>query len=84
MYLSNLFTNIPLSENIELALKYILSNNPDVNISRKDLKLMFQFATSEMYFYFNGYIYKEVDGVAMGSPLAPFLANLLIGHHEQH
>ena len=45
---------------------------------------MFQFATSEMYFYFNGYIYEEVDGVAMGSPLAPFLANLLIGHHEQH
>ena len=37
-----------------------------------------------MYFYFNGYIYEEVDGMAMGSPLAPFLANIFIGHQEQH
>ena len=35
---SSLFTNIPLNETIELALDYILSKNPDVNISRKDLK----------------------------------------------
>ena len=34
--------------------------------------------------YFNGEIYEQVDGVAMGSPLAPVLANLFIGHHEQH
>ena len=51
---SSLFTNIPLNETIELALNYILSNNPDVNISRKDLKKLFQFATSEIHFYFNG------------------------------
>ena len=51
---SSLFTNIPLNETIELALDYILSNNHEVNISRKDLKKLFQFATSETHFYFNG------------------------------
>ena len=81
---SSLFTNIPLNETIELALDYILSNNPEVNISRKDLKKLFQFATSETHFHFNGEIYEQVDGVAMGSPLAPVLANLFMGHHEQH
>ena len=81
---SSLFTNIPLNETIELALDYILSNNPEVNISRKDLKKLFQFATSETHFHFNGEIYEQVDGVAMGSPLAPVLAKLFIGHHEQH
>ena len=45
---------------------------------------LFQFATSEAHFYFNGEIYEQVDGVAMGSPLAPVLANLFMGHHEQH
>ena len=34
--------------------------------------------------YFNGEIYDQVDGVAMGSPLAFVLANLFIGHHDQH
>ena len=44
---SSLFTNIPLNETTELALDYFLSNNPDVNISRKHLKKLFQFATPE-------------------------------------
>ena len=38
---------LPLNETIELALDYILSFNPKVNISRKDLKKLFQFTTSE-------------------------------------
>ena len=50
----------------------------------KDPKKLFQFATSETHFYFNGDIYEQVDGVAMGSPLAPILANPFMGHHEQH
>ena len=62
---SSLFTNIPLNETIELAQDYILSNNPRLNISRKDLKKPFQFATSETHFHFNGEIYEQVDGVAI-------------------
>ena len=81
---SSLFTNILLNETIELALDYILSNNPEVNISRKNLKKLFQFTTSETHFYFNEEIYEQVDRVVMGSPLAPVLANLFMGHHEQH
>ena len=41
---------------------------------------MFSFATSETHFLFNGKFY---DGVAMGSPLAPILANLFLGFHEE-
>ena len=82
--ISSLFTNIPLNETIELALDYILSNNTDVNISRKDLKKLFQFGTSETHFYFNGESYEQVDGVAIGYPLTPVPANLFMGHHEQH
>ena len=44
---SSLFTNILLNETTEIALDYFLLNNPDVTISRKHLKKLFQFATSE-------------------------------------
>ena len=30
-----------------------------------------------------GFFYDQVDGVTMGSPLAPVLANLFMGYHEQ-
>ena len=29
---------------------------------------------------FNGSFYDQIDGVAMGSPLAPVLANLFMGY----
>ena len=30
-----------------------------------------------------GFFYDQTDGIAMGSPLAPVLANLFMGHHEK-
>ena len=35
-----------------------------------------------IYFTFNGKMYKQPDGVAMGSPLEPVLANLFTGYCE--
>ena len=35
------------------------------------------------HFYFDGKIFDQVDGVAMGSPLGPALANLFMGYYEQ-
>ena len=36
----------------------------------------------QYYFLFNGKFYDQIDGVAMGSPLAPVLANLFMGLNE--
>jgi len=78
-----LFTNIPLSECIDLAVDYITKGNPGIKLSASDLKRLFLFATAETHFIFKGTYYDQVDGVAMGSPLAPVLANLFMGHHEK-
>ena len=54
----SLFANIPLNLTIELALDHILSENNDINISRKSPKNLFQFATSETHFYFVEDVYE--------------------------
>ena len=78
----SLFTNIPLDDCTNLAVKYITEGNPGLKLSKNELKRLFEFATKETHFLFKGNFYDQVDGVAMGSPLAPVLANLFKGHHE--
>ena len=40
-------------------------------------------ATSSVEFSFNNTIYKQTDGVVMGSPLGPALANVFVGYYEE-
>ena len=77
---TSLFTNIPLQETIYIAINLIFNHNPNLNITRKELKKLFLFATS--HFIFNSKFYNQIDGVAMGSPLAPVLVNIFMGFHE--
>ena len=81
---TSLFTNIPLSEAIDIAINLIFENSPDIKFTKRELRKLFRIATSETHFTFNGSIFDQVDGVAMGSPLAPVLANLFMGFHEQN
>ena len=79
----SLFTNIPLVESINLAVDYIMQGNPDIKLGRENLTKLFLFATAQTHFSFLDNFYDQIDGVAMGSPLAPVLANLFMGHHEK-
>ena len=79
---TSLFTNIPLKETIDIAINLIFNDNPNLNITKKELKKLFLFATSQTHFIFNGKFYNQIDGVAMGSPLTPALANIFMGFYE--
>ena len=37
----------------------------------------------ESFFIFDETFYKQLDGVAIGSPLGPTLANSFLWHHEK-
>ena len=69
-------------ETIDIAINLIFNHNVNLNITKKELKKLFLFTTSQTHFIFNGNFYNQIDGVAMGSPLAPVLAHILMGFYE--
>ena len=79
---TSLFTYIPLQETIDIAINLLFNHNPNLNITRKELKKLFLFTTSKTHVIFNSIFYNQIDGVAMGSSLAPVLVNIFMGFHE--
>ena len=74
--------NIPLQEHINIAINPIFNHNSNLNVTKKELKKLFLFTISQPHFIFNSKFYDQIDGVAMGSPLAPHLANIFMGFYE--
>ena len=81
---TSLFTNIPMSKAIDIAINFFFENSPDIKFPKLEILKLFRIATAETRFTFNGSIYDQIDGAAMGFPLAPVLANLFMGFHEQN
>ena len=80
-----LFTNIPLDETIEICVNklYKRRNMKIKELSRDQFKNLLELATKESLFLFDGICYQQIDGVAMGSPLGPTLANIFLCHYEE-
>ncbi len=79
----SLFTNIPMDETIDLVTKKVFEKKQQVNgLYRNDFKKLLSLSTKGTVFFFNGHCYRQRDGVAMGSPLGPALANAFLCHHE--
>ena len=77
--LDSLFTNIPLEEAIDICVDNLDNDNENPpNIPKHDFRNLLNIATKETFFMFNNKYYKQVDGVAMGSPLGPALANIFV------
>ena len=74
---------MPLAETINILADKAFSNNwfnetHDLSITKSDLIELLTVATKDQLFQFDGALYKQVDGVAMGSPLGPLLANTFL------
>ena len=72
----SLFKNIPSEKIIDIILRRIYHDKEiNINITKRDLLLL---CTKNVHFTFEGKIYIQIDAVAMGSPLGPVLANILM------
>ena len=52
-------------------------------MDRTQFRKLLSFAVKENHFVFNGQLFDQINGVAMGSPLGPSLANIFMSHLEQ-
>ena len=52
---TSLFINIPLQETIDIAINLIFNHNPNLNITKKELKKLLFFATSQSHFILTVY-----------------------------
>ena len=91
----SLFIKVPLTFTIQLILDKLYG--PEHNCSkikksktnwcskcrnRNDMNKLLNIATSGTHFSFNEEYYRQHDGLAMGSPLAPILADIFMTHLE--
>ena len=72
-----------MQEIIQIALEIIFQNNPQLRVTKLELKQLFNFAESGTHYIFNGSFYDQVDGVSVGSPLGSVLTNLFMGYQEK-
>ena len=82
--IESLFTNVPVAETIDIILSKLF---PDVSstyhgFSRNEFRTLLELAVQDSYFSFNNCLYKQIDGMAMGSPLGPLFANIFLSHYE--
>ena len=79
----SLFTNVPIDEAIQICLDTLYrSDIKQPKISEELLKKLLYKATRDVEFSFNDSMFRQVDGVAMGFPLGPVLANIFLGFWE--
>ena len=73
----SLFTNISLDENIDICINQLFENTDTVDsFTKSEHKQFLCLATKKYHFIFKGLLYKQTDGLALGSPLAPALKQL--------
>ncbi len=81
-----LYPSIPHEAGISMALQQAIPTEPPVsssNNSRKNmLKEMLKIILSGNTFLFAGRTFKQIKGIAMGTPVAPTWANLFMGKLE--
>ena len=80
----SLFTNIPLKETVKICSNLLFRDSPIVDgLNKDEFEKLLTLATTESFILFDGSYYQQTDGVAMGSPLGPTLANVFLCYHEQ-
>jgi hypothetical protein len=91
----SLFTNVPLAYTIKLILDKMYPTCSSVCQhkrrsllcekcrKRRDFDTLLKTATSETNFIFNNKMYVQHNGVAMGAPLAPVIADIFMSHLEE-
>ena len=85
---SSSFTNVPVDETIEILAQKAFheerfNNKYNLALKESDLRALLKIAVKNQLFQLNGKLYEQIDGVAMGSPLGPLMANTFMCSIEE-
>ena len=80
----SLFTNIPSEETIENCVNDLFFDKSKIdNLTKRDAYDLSSAATKDSFFIFDNSIYRQIDRVAMESPLGLTLSNAFLCHYEK-
>ena len=79
----SLFTNVPLDRTIKIILKRSYEDKLiTATLKKRTMKKFITDVCKKSAFSFNGNVYKQTDGVSMGSSLGPVIANIFMTELE--
>ena len=79
----SLFTMIPLNEVIDICTDDLFCNTNTIhNLDRNYMREHLTLTAHESFFIFDQVMCRQIDGVAMGSPLGPIFANAFLCHFD--
>ena len=77
-------TNILLQVTIDLCVELLFNDRPNIDtFTITDFYELLTVTMSESLVSFDGEYYKQIDGVAMGSPLGSKFVNIFLSYHEK-
>ena len=78
----SLFTMVPLDDVLDFIGRKVNEGSFSPPIPFQQFRQLIEICTKNNYFEWSDDIYKQIHGVAMGSPLSPVLANLYMEYFE--
>ena len=81
----SLFTCVPLDYTVNIIIDRVFNENViSTTLTKRSLKKLILDSCRKTIFSFNNKLYKQLDGVSMGSSLGPVLANIVMTELEKH
>lgn len=83
--IKSLYTNVPHTEGTEAALEKLKEDKCLTNVKISLIMSLLEEVLTKNYFKFGSKYYLQIQGVSMGSPVAPSFANIFMSAFEsQH
>ena len=80
-----LFTRVPVNKSLDIIRDLLVSDadlTSRTNMSAQQVTSLLSVCLKTTYFLYDGDIYSQVEGAAMGSPVSPIVANLFMEWFE--